>query len=239
MEQIDIQIQPLNEMAVQISVGHTISPHIQRQVRAIGTYIESHPFAGYKECVVSYTAVTIVYDPFIVRTQEKTDNAQQFVKAYAKQAVQQADMDSLPQARDVVIPVCYGGAYGPDLEEVAQTLHMTPEEVVRIHTSSTYLVYMIGFCPGYPYMGGLDKRLWIPRRQTPRLAIPARSVAIAGQQAGIYPMETPGGWHLLGRTAVDLFTPDADTPSLLQAGDVVHFKAITEEEYKQIRGDRP
>ena len=238
MEQ-DIQIQSFNEMAVHISWGQTISPRIHRQVRAVGVYIESHPFAGYKECVVSYTAVTIVYDPFIVRIQEKTDNAQQFVKSYAQQAVQHADMDSLPQARDIVIPVCYGGAYGPDLEEVAQTLDMTPEEVVRIHTSGTYLVYMIGFCPGYPYMGGLDKQLWIPRRQTPRLAIPARSVAIAGQQAGIYPMETPGGWHLLGRTAVDLFTPDADTPSLLQAGDVVHFKAITEEEYKQIRGDRP
>ena len=108
MEQTDIQIQTCNEMAVHISLGQTISPHIQRQVRAVGAYIESHPFAGYKECVVSYTAVTIVYDPFIVRTQEKTDNAQQFVKSYAQQAVQHADMDSLPQARDIVIPVCYG-----------------------------------------------------------------------------------------------------------------------------------
>ena len=238
MEITDIQIRSLSEMAIYISFGNTISPKINQQVRAVSDYVETHPFAGYEECVVSYTAVTILYDPFLVRTKEKVDNAQKFVQTYAKQAVQHTDLNSLSENHDVIIPVCYGGDYGPDLEEAAKTLKMTPEEVVRIHTSGTYLVYMIGFCPGYPYMGGLDKRLWIPRRKTPRLAIPARSVAIAGQQAGVYPIETPGGWHLLGRSAVDLFTPDNDTPSLLQAGDIVHFKAIGQEEYKQIRGDK-
>ncbi len=238
MEITDMQIQSLGEMAVQLSFGSTISPQIHQQVRAVGEYIEAHPFAGYEECVLSYTAVTILYDPFVVRKRENTENAIQFVMDYAKQAVQHTDMDSVPKADEVTIPVCYGGDYGPDLEEVAQTLQMTPEEVVRIHTSGTYLVYMIGFCPGYPYMGGLDKRLWVSRRKTPRLVIPARSVAIAGQQAGVYPIETPGGWQLLGRSAVDLFTPDADTPSLLKAGDIVRFKAIPKEEYKKIRGDR-
>lgn len=238
MEITDIQIRSLSEMAIYISFGNTISPKINQQVRAVSDYVETHPFAGYEECVVSYTAVTILYDPFLVRTKEKVDNVQKFVQTYAKQAVQHTDLNSLSENHDVIIPVCYGGDYGPDLEETAKTLKMTPEEVVRIHTSGTYLVYMIGFCPGYPYMGGLDKRLWIPRRKTPRLAIPARSVAIAGQQAGVYPIETPGGWHLLGRSAVDLFTPDNDMPSLLQAGDIVHFKAIKEEEYKQMRGDR-
>lgn len=239
METTDIQIQAFGEMAVHISFGHAISPKIHQKVRAVGDYIEAHPFAGYEECVLSYTAATIIYDPCIVRAKGHTDNASQFVADYAKQAVQNTDSNQVLKADEVTIPVRYGGDYGPDLEEVAQTLQMTPEEVVRIHTSSTYLVYMIGFCPAYPYMGGLDKRLWIPRRKTPRLAIPARSVAIAGQQAGVYPIETPGGWHLLGRSAVDLFTPDSDTPSLLKAGDLVRFQAVTEEEYKQIRGDRP
>lgn len=236
MDTKQIQIRSLGEMAMHVSFGNEISPIIHQQVRALGAYIESHPFEGYEECVLSYTAVTILYDPYVVCTKTHAAQAAQFVTDYVRDAVTKADSQALEKANVLTIPVCYGGDYGPDLETVAETLDMTTEEVVNIHTSSDYLVYMIGFCPAYPYMGGLDERLVIPRRKTPRLAIPARSVAIAGQQAGVYPIEIPGGWHLLGRSAVDLFMPDQPSPSLLKAGDIVRFKAISQEEYKQMRG---
>lgn len=233
-----IDIQPLGEAAISISFGHDVSLDIHHKVRALGEYIEKNPCQGLREYILSYTSVTIMYDIEAVLAGRKDgQSAAAVMTAYAKQAVQHMNKETLPPPSVVTIPVCYGGSFGPDLEFVAQSHHMTPEEVIAIHTKNEYTVYMIGFCPGFPYLGGLDERIATPRRSSPRVTIPARSVGIAGMQTGVYPLSTPGGWQLIGRSAIELFTPDKRTPSLLKAGDLVRFKAITKTEYKQIRGD--
>lgn len=238
MNQDMIDIQPLGESAISISFGHTVSLDIHHHVRALGEYIEEHPFPGLKEYILSYTSVTLMYDiEAVLDGHDDAQSAAAVMTAYARDAVAHLDKETLPPPAVVTIPVCYGGSFGPDLEFVAQSHDMTPEEVIAIHTKNEYTVYMIGFCPGFPYLGGLDERIATPRRSSPRVTIPARSVGIAGMQTGVYPLSTPGGWQLIGRSAIELFTPDKDTPSLLKAGDLVRFKSITEKEYKQIRGD--
>ena len=138
--------------------------------------------------------------------------------------------------RVVRIPVLYGGEFGPDLDFVAKHNGLTKDEVIAIHTSGDYTVHMIGFAPGFPFIGGMSERIAAPRRETPRLKIPARSVGIAGVQTGVYPIETPGGWQLIGRTPLELFLPDENPPSLLVAGDKITFYEITSEEYQDLRG---
>ncbi|MNQ86793.1 Kinase A inhibitor [compost metagenome] len=131
----------------------------------------------------------------------------------------------------IQIPVCYESAYAPDLGEVAAYHQVDEDEIVKWHTSRVYLVYMIGFAPGFPYLGGLDERLVTPRKSVPRTVIPVGSVGIGGAQTGVYPFETPGGWQLIGRTPVRMFRPEAIPPSLLQAGDQVKFEPITSEQF--------
>ncbi len=134
-------------------------------------------------------------------------------------------------AGTVEIPVCYGGALGEDLETLARSRGLSAEAVVAIHSGVTYHVHMLGFVPGFAYLGGLDERLATPRRATPRPRVPAGSVAIADGQTAIYPLETPGGWHLIGRTPLQLFRADASPPSLLNAGDTVRFVPISTEQF--------
>ncbi len=234
----NVTITPMGEAALSVSFGHAISPDIQHYVRALGEYLDANPFIGFKECILSYTAVTVTYDPFVVwKHRGEWDTAAQAVTAAIHTAIDESSKKQLEPAAVVSIPVCYGGEYGPDLSYVASYHDMTPEEVIQIHSGVEYLVYMIGFCPGFPYMGGLDERIATPRRKSPRLEIPARSVGIAGQQTGAYPLATPGGWQLIGRSAVELFTPEGATPSLLKSGDRVRFVPISEAEYISLRGD--
>jgi inhibitor of KinA len=137
----------------------------------------------------------------------------------------------LPEPELTRIPVLYGGAYGPDLVSVAEYHRISPEEVIRLHCSRPYQIYMIGFMPGYPYMGDLPEGLVTPRLKTPRLSVPAGSVAIAQRQTGIYPVESPGGWQIIGRTPVKVFDLERNPPFLLQMGNRVHFYSVTEEEF--------
>lgn len=134
----------------------------------------------------------------------------------------------------IEIPVCYGGEFGPDLEYVAAHHHLSTDEVIRIHCSSEYLIYAIGFAPGFPYMGGMSEQIATPRKSTPRLVIPAGSVGIAGKQTGIYPLATPGGWQLIGRTPLALFQPHQYPPVLLQSGSYIRFRAIDHAEYDHL-----
>lgn len=133
----------------------------------------------------------------------------------------------------IEIPVCYGEEFGPDLEFVANHNGLTPEEVIRIHSSAEYLVYMVGFAPGFPYLGGMPEAIAAPRRPSPRLAIPAGSVGIAGKQTGVYPIETPGGWQIIGRTPIALFVPDSNPPTILASGDRICFRPISRQEYME------
>ena len=134
--------------------------------------------------------------------------------------------DSILEGYEHQIPVCYGGEFGPDLEEIARLTKMSPDEVIALHSGATFTVAAVGFSPGFPYLTGLPARLQVPRRQTPRLEVPAGSVAIAGTQAGIYPFASPGGWQVIGRSAVRLFDPRASRPALLKPGDRVRFVPV-------------
>ena len=139
-----------------------------------------------------------------------------------------------PKKASIRVPVCYGAAYGPDLAELAKQKHLDEQSIIDLHSSSTYTVYMIGFVPGFAYLGGMNPLLSASRKQKPRSAVPAGSVGIAGLQTGIYPLITPGGWQLIGQTPLRLFDPIRSQPSLFQAGDLIQFYPITVEEYKHL-----
>jgi len=166
----------------------------------------------------AYASILIDFNPRAIRHGE--------VERAAAELFAKASSASLPDPRLVEIPVAYGGEYGPDLEAVANLTGHTPDEVVAMHASAEYLVYFLGFSPGFPYLGGLPESIATPRMETPRRRVPAGSVAIGGRQTGVYPMASPGGWRIIGRTALRLFDPSADPPVLLRMGDHVRFVPI-------------
>jgi len=170
---------------------------------------------GVREAIPTYRSVLVYYDPDEILFHELVAQMRQ-IETHLQTAI-------LPEPRIVEIPVAYGGEYGPDLEFVAEHAHLTPEEVIVLHTGRDYLVYMLGFTPGFCYLGGLADQLETPRLPEPRTRIPAGSVGIAGKQTGVYPIESPGGWRLIGRTPLRLFDPERDPPVLIQAGDYVRF----------------
>ncbi|PAK54276.1 5-oxoprolinase subunit PxpB [Paenibacillus sp. 7541] len=237
-----IEIYPYGESAVRIEFGKGIDPEINRKVRALTANLESEPFPGMIECVSAFTSVTVFYDLLAVRNMasplSESQSAYEIVSDLVRERAAGMATEASGQARTVEIPVCYGGSFGPDLAYVAEHNKLTPSEVIDIHTSGEYLVYMIGFAPGFPFLGGLSERIATPRRSSPRLSIPAGSVGIAGKQTGVYPIVTPGGWQLIGSTPLALFRPEHHPPSLLQAGDVVKFRAITPAQYEEFRGGR-
>jgi inhibitor of KinA len=221
-----MELLPLGDRAVLIRVGETIDEGTHAQVRAVCAALERAPIEGVVELVPSYAAVGVHYDPAAFGDAPEGPYAR--ITAVLADRLRTVEVKAYPPGRSVEVPVRYGGAYGPDLEDVARHARMTPEEVVRAHTSAEYSVYMIGFAPGFPFLVGLPERLAMRRRDTPRLAVPPGSVAIGGGQTGIYPLATPGGWHIIGRTSLQLFRPDANPPTLLQLGDRVRFQAVDE-----------
>lgn len=178
------------------------------------------------ETIPAFSTLTLIYDPLLITFNEAKEEITVLLKGAA--AV------TCTSPRSIEIPVCYGGTHGPDLEFVAKHNGLSPEEVIRCHTNENYTVEMIGFAPGFPYLGGMSAKIATPRKETPRVAIPERSVGIAGNQTGIYPIATPGGWQLIGRTPLRLFLPENDIPSLLRAGDQIAFRQITGDEYKTL-----
>ncbi|MDN0041780.1 5-oxoprolinase subunit PxpB [Bacillus altitudinis] len=231
-----ITFHPLGDAAIVIQAGTDISEDIHERVKQLFSCIEQHPFEGYVEAVQAFTNVTVFYEPYKVyqsaQLKQRAISPYEWVKDYIENLLEDNWQEGNQVKRRIVdIPVCYGGELGPDLEEVARINDLTPEEVVRIHTFGTYLVYMIGFAPGFPFLGGLSEKIAAPRRQTPRMSIPKGSVGIAGKQTGVYPISTPGGWQLIGQTPLSLFRPNAERPSLLKAGDEVRFVQLSEKEF--------
>nr|AGU12342.1 Allophanate hydrolase subunit 1 [uncultured organism] len=223
----------LSEKAVTIEFGNEIDADILKQINRLYILLKQYPFNGFCTAVPAYTTLTVFYDPLQVAKAPDLYGNTGFekVSGYIKQ-LQASKFKTTDRTNAVVtIPVCYGGRYGPDLEEVAIHNKLTTQEVVSLHSSAIYKVYMIGFVPGFAYMGGLPEQLATPRKATPRAAIPAGSVGIAGKQTGIYPLQTPGGWQLIGRTPLNLFDPNLREPALLKAGDEVTFKPINSTDF--------
>lgn len=181
------------------------------------------------ECLPTYRSLAIYFDSTVVSAQE--------VIAEARSAPRAAGEEAGAAHMSISIPVCYGGEYGPDIANVARHAGISEEEVIKRHSARAYHCYMIGFLPGFAYLGGMDETIATPRLANPRTVIKGGSVGIAGKQTGIYPIDSPGGWQLIGRTPLRLFTPEASRPTLIEAGYEVRFLPVTEEEYKKIAAE--
>jgi len=208
----------MGDRAFLVELGDGISPQINQKVRALFIELENRSLRGIKELLPGYRSLLVVYDPLVCSLSYLKSQVVDIWDALAEV--------KLPSPRTVEIPVVYGDEYGPDLEWVADYLKITSQAVIRLHTQPTYQVYMIGFMPGYPYMGEVSDALVTPRRPTPRTHVPRGSVGIAQKQTGIYPVTSPGGWQIIGRTPVCLFDSQKNPPSFLQMGDQVKFYAI-------------
>ncbi|UJF34438.1 5-oxoprolinase subunit PxpB [Paenibacillus hexagrammi] len=254
------EIYDLGESAVVIRLGNEIRQDIHERVRGLAAYLEGLNIPGFIELVMAYTTITIYYDMWTVykRTfpqlpvsqeeggqlelQNESELPFDTMSHYLRRAIDLYIRDSgqtksAKQAPKVVeIPVCYGDERGPDLEEVAHYHKLAVEEIIEIHTAKIYTVYMIGFAPGFAYLGGLDERIATPRRSIPRTQLPMGAVGIGGSQTGVYPLQTPGGWNWIGQTPIRLFRPESSPPSLLQAGDEVRFVPISSKEYEELKG---
>lgn len=222
---------PLGDHAITISIGDSIDEATHRLVRAVSASLDARPPCGLIDQVPAFASVVVHYDPAKVPGKATTSPYDRMV-ALIEHTLSETRAEILGPARLVEIPVCYGGAFGPDLDDVAQQHRLEPSEVVRIHSSGEYLVYMVGFMPGFAYLGGLPGRIATPRRSAPRTAVPAGTVGIGGQQTGVYPIESPGGWNLIGRTPLRIFEISRDEPTLLVTGDRVRFRPITLTEYQ-------
>ena len=218
---------PAGDRALVVELGETIGPEINRRVHDLTLAIERAEVPGVLELVPTYRSLLVYYDPMKVSPED--------LRASIGQAQGSQGQSSLAEPRVVHLPTLYGGDHGPDLGFVAEHAGLPVSEVVAIHSGTDYLVYMMGFSPGFPYLGGLSEGLTTPRLETPRTEIPAGSVGIAESQTGVYPVASPGGWQLIGRTPVKLFDPDREPASLLMAGDYVRFVPIANaDEYLDI-----
>lgn len=221
-----LSFQPIGDQAVCIRLGDRIDPSVHERVRRWCRMLEKQPIPGVIEWVPSYAAVTVLYRPAAVTYRQLVQSLEMLAE--------RLDDEPLPPSRVVSLPVCYGDEYGPDLESLAKLCGRTPEEVIRIHSSVEYVIYMMGFAPGFPYLGGLPKEIAAPRLATPRPLVPAGSVGIAGEQTGVYPIATPGGWRIIGRTPIPLYDPSRHPPVLLQAGDRLRFRPVDRTEFLRI-----
>ncbi len=211
---------PCGDAAITVEFGDEISSEMLRQVRAFAQAVHDDPPAGFLELMPTYRSVTVMFDPAGPEVDQ--------IEARLRGAEARGQSVAVRPGRLNVMPVRYGGQDGPDLEEVARLHDLAPEQVVRLHSGREYEVYCVGFSPGFAYLGGLPPELHTPRLGTPRKLVPAGSVGIGGQQTGVYPIPTPGGWRLLGRTSFTLFDVNADPPCPVQAGDRVLFEAVEE-----------
>ncbi len=217
---------PLGDTGLVVEFGgDEISDAANAAVLALRAAIEAQPPAGLRETVPTYRSLLVVYDPLVTSVQD--------LGAAVRDRLAVADPARLPEGRLLEIPTAYGGAHGPDLAGVAAETGLSESQVVAAHTGAVYRVYMIGFTPGFPYMGTLPPPIRVPRLASPRTRVPVRSVAMAGQQTGVYPTDSPGGWRLIGRTPLLIYDPWRANPFLLDAGDRVRYVAISAAEYER------
>lgn len=224
----------LSEYAVTLEFGQEISEDLLQQISRFDAVIHQYPFSGFQTTVPAYATISVFFDPVLV-IKSGLPGYDCFTKvADYLTGLQQRPLDhDVKSGNLITIPVCYGDIYGPDLHEVASVNQLTAQQVIELHSSVVYKVYMIGFVPGFAYLGGMNSALATPRKPSPRPAIAPGSVGIAGEQTGVYPLQTPGGWQIIGQTPLKMFDATRAQPSLLSAGDEVVFKPVSVSEFKQ------
>lgn len=218
------RVLPCGEKAVSVELGDTVDRSVNDRVHALRIAVAARALPGILGLTPTYRSLLIQYDPWDCSFERLLITIEECLDGLA--ACPRADPET------ITIPVCYGGDYGPDLEELAAFHGFTASQVVDLHSGAAYHVYMIGFAPGFPYLGGLDARLHTPRLSEPRQKVPAGSVGIADQQTGVYPIDSPGGWRLIGRTPLSLFDPTRSNPFLISPGSTVRFLPITRDAFE-------
>ncbi len=221
------RILPTGDRALTVEFGNEIDEHINAQLMGFIRKLDDERIKGIEEFVPSFRSVLIHYNPAILSFEK--------IKSILEKSLSEPFVQTEHHKRIVEVPVCYDEQYGPDITFVAEHAGISVEEVIKIHTSTPYLVYMLGFQPGFPYLGGLDERIHTPRLETPRIKLEAGSVGIGGGQTGLYPMESPGGWRIIGVTPVRCYNPDKERPIPYMAGDHIRFKSISKEEFDDLR----
>ena len=207
-----------------LDLGNGIDEQLNTRVLMINDWLENHPLEGILDRIVAYSSVSVFYDP--AGAYDRSAIVEWLMDAWR----QTADAQNRTVGRELRIPVCYEGEYAPDIGEVARLTGLTAGELIDLHCSAEYRIYMIGFLPGFPYMGKIDRRLEVPRKTRP-VPVIAGGVGIAGMQTGIYPLNSPGGWQIIGRTPLHLFDRHSDPPILLHSGDRVQFYPVTKAEF--------
>jgi len=226
------EIFPLGDSAVAIDLGNRIDLGLNLKAIAIRDWLFSHPFSGMRDLVVAYSSLTVLFDPLLVRkTNPQASTAFEFVRGMLEKAFAASGEKASQPGNQIRIPVCYDEDFGFDQEFICEKKGISREDLIALHHSGVYRVFMIGFLPGFPYLGELDHRISVPRKTRP-VALPAGSVGIAGCQTGIYPFNSPGGWQIIGRTPIKLFKAFSEQPASLRIGDHVQFYPVHREQYE-------
>lgn len=226
---------PLGDTAVTIDFGNCINETLNKEVIKRFNQLRRKPLPGMIEAVPAYSSLTIYYDMMAVKKMTNvTETAFEWIKKQLEEKLMQLPPQEEAQERNIRIPVCYGKQFAMDIEHLAETNNISIEEIIQLHISKPYKVFMLGFLPGFAYMGEVDEKLIIPRKSQP-VNIEPGSVGIAGKQTGIYPLSSPGGWQIIGRTPMKLFDASEEEPTLLRTGDTVQFYPVSANEFYEIQ----
>lgn len=220
-------IKPIGDRALVVEFDNEISEKVNMEVMGMEQKIRE--CAGVVECVPTYRSLLVYFDPQRLSYSQEKD--------LILSIRMEEHLDEAGKKKILQVPCAYGGSYGEDLAELSRELSLSEQEIIRLHSERIYRIYMMGFLPGFVYLGGLNEKIWAPRLQTPRIAIPKGGVGIGGKQTGVYPVESPGGWRLIGRTPIDFYDAQRKEPILCRAGEYIQFIPITGREFEKIEKD--
>jgi inhibitor of KinA len=223
----------LGDHALTIKLSDTVDEVVNQKIISLFHHLKKQTIPGVKDLIPAYNSITVVYDVAVIRKNNSCSIS--FIKNEIEHAVINCDFTTTPSTKIIEIPVCYDVSFGIDLEEMSQQKQISIDEIIQLHCSKTYRVYMIGFIPGFAYMASVDKKIITNRKQKPRTKVVAGSVGIAGEQTGIYPFDSPGGWNIVGQTPFKLFDAKREKPVLLEAGDEIKFVSIDLDEFNKLK----